>query len=1036
MLRPGDLAALNLLQTPVWVFDTERSRMWWANGAAVTLWSAADLDELLARDFGADMSDVTTARLREYLRRFAAGETVLEQWTFYPRGRPVTVHCTCSGVCIDSGRPAMLVEGRPPREQEATGDALRGVEAVRYAPVPIALFDLNGRPLFHNPAATHVFGPATTADSPGFVQRFADPALGRQIWRQVRGGREPSGEVAVATQVGQRRHRLRCRLTEDPATGAKAVLSVHEDVTDIHRAREHYRQLFMGNPAPMLLIDPEDGSIVDANTAAVAFYGHAARRLRRMTLGDLDTEAPLATIAIARTMADADQPLAGRHRLAAGEVRDVEIRSGPVDVGGRALWFLLVHDITSRRAAEHGLRDSERKYRALIEHSPGGFWLLDADGVTLEVNAALCTMLARSREALIGCDLGTLADADHAATLRAHLAAAALGTAPAVELELRHADGHAVPVQLVLAALPDSVAWRGCFAFVTDLSAFKRIQATLEKLSHAVEHSGSAVMITDAEARIEYVNPQFTRLTGYTLADVAGKTPSILRAGDSSDTLCADLWRAVGAGDVWRGELHNRRKDGSLYWNLLTIAPILDAGGGISHYVAVSEDVTALKEAHARAEHLSHYDNLTGLANRRLFAERLEQVVAAASHGAPPAALMFLDLDGFKEINDTLGHALGDRLLCEVARRLSAMLRTGDTVARLGGDEFAALLPGLPREEDAAAVARKILHALQQPVDLPGLQRPVGASIGITLLPRDGADADQLLRNADLAMYSAKSAGRRGFRFFRDEMNQAMAVRVQTERELREALRDEALLLFYQPVLRLADMAVVGVEALVRWQHPQRGLILPETFIHVAEDTGLIVELGERVLALACADMRDTLKHSGLEWVGINVSARQFQAPEFEPRLRRALAEVCTSPMRLQLELTETTLMQRGRPDHAALVRMRELGVGLAVDDFGTGWSSMAYLKQFPVDSLKVDRSFIRAIPEDDNDRAITTAVLAMARALGITVVAEGIDSATQLDFLRGAGCDYGQGFLLGRPMRASALMDWLAERTAAQRPH
>ena len=803
-LAQSDLVALDLLTTPVWVFDTQRRCIWWANRAALTLWNAADLDELLARDFAGEMSDVTAARLREYLRRFRAGETVLEQWTIYPRGHPQTVDCTCSGVRIEDGRMAMLVEARPPAAQAATGDALR---------------------------------------------------------------------------------------------------------------------------------------------------------------------------------------------------------------------------------------ESERKYRTLIEHNPAGFLLLAANGEIRELNPALCDMLGHSRGSLIGRNAAELMDPSEQAGFRARLDAAAQGSVVALEVSLRHATDGSVPVQLVLAILPDQLGARRCFAFVTDLSERKRVQASLEKLSRAMEHSGSAVMITDADGRIEYVNPQFTRLTGYTPAEVHGRNPSMLGAGDMSAAASAELWRSIATGDVWRGEVHNRRKDGSLYWTLLTIAPMKDAAGGIHRYVGVSEDVTALKEAHERAEKLSRYDGLTGLANRRLFAERLTAAVRAARDGAPPAALLFLDLDGFKEINDTLGHEVGDRVLCQVAQRLGDGLRDGDTLARLGGDEFAVLLPGLGETEDAEAVAAKVLRLLERPLELPGLQRPLGASIGIALMPRDGADADQLLRNADLAMYSAKSGGRGQYRVFREHMHRSLSARVQTAQELRNALAEEELTLFYQPVLRLADMTVVGAEALVRWQHPRRGLVLPEAFIGVAEETGLSAALGERVLRLAGADLLNTLAATPLQWISINVSARQLRSAEFAHSLHRLLLTKGVTPARLKLELSETALVQNGRPDHAALERLGHLGVGLAVDDFGTGWSSMAYLKQVSVDSLKVDQSFVQSLPAEANDRAITTAVLAMARALGISVIAEGIDSAEQLTVLRALGCEYGQGFLLGRPMPAAQLASWLRGRSPPQAP-
>lgn len=811
-----DLEALNLLRQPLWVFDIERRAMWWANQAALALWNAEDLAGLLRRDFASDMSDVTAARLASYVERFEQGEVVPEQWTFYPSGEPITLQCVCSGICIEGGRLAMLVEGHPVSERAAEVDALRGIEALRHTPVMVTLFDLAGRPLFQNPAASSAFGPATPEAS--FVSRFADTSVGARLWLAVLSGDATREEAMVRTRDGERWHEVRCRITDDPATGEHAVLINQQDVSERRAVEGRYHALFAGSRVPMMLIDPEDGRIIDANPAASAFYGYRPEQLRSLEISDLNTlTAEQIRFEMRRALCESHSHFQFQHRLASGELRDVEVHSGPVLLDGRQLLYSIVLDITERGAAERALRESEHKYRSLVDNTPAGFWLIGRDQRTVQVNGALCRMLGRAEAAMIGRSPLELVDEENATILRAQMARIGDTSHRTYTLTLRHADGREVPAHFSATTLRDSQgAVQGAFAFVTDLTAMRQVEERLRRLSRAVEHTSNSVVITDAEGVIEYVNPHFSRVTGYSPEEAIGRKPSILKSGITDPHVYETLWQSILQGTSWTGELYNRRKDGGLYWSLLTVSPIRNDAGVLTHFVGVAEDITELKEAHARVERLSFYDGLTGLPNRRLFTDRLTQAVRTARRSGMPAALFYLDLDRFKDVNDSLSHDAGDQLLVEVACRLRACVREVDTVARLGGDEFAVLLPDIGTTQGARKAVHKILDALAQPMDLPGLHAPVTASIGITLTPVDSLDPDVLMRNADMAMYGAKGRGRNTYQFFTETMNREVSRRLTVERDLRAAIGTDQLELHYQPVVELATRRIVGTEALLR----------------------------------------------------------------------------------------------------------------------------------------------------------------------------------------------------------------------------
>ncbi|MGN8278049.1 phosphodiesterase DibA [Pseudomonas sp. SMV71] len=533
------------------------------------------------------------------------------------------------------------------------------------------------------------------------------------------------------------------------------------------------------------------------------------------------------------------------------------------------------------------------------------------------------------------------------------------------------------------------------------------------------------VLVTDRNGLIVHVNRAFMTITGYEEHEVLGQRPNLFKSGRHGIDFYRAMFTALAELGEWSGEIWNRRKSGEIYPQWQTIRVIRDDDAKVSHYVAVFSDISAIKDSEHELAHLAHHDPLTGLPNRLLFSDRAEQALASAQLHKRGCALLLVDLDHFKNINDSLGHNVGDDLLKSVAERFRGLFAPGVTLARLGGDEFAVLVENCSQPGQAAVLAQRILDALKEPLRLDGHALFINASIGISLFPGDARSAGQLLRNADSALFKAKSTGRDGYALYTEELTAHAQQRVEIAFELRQALQQQELRVHYQPVHDLATSRLIGVEALVRWEHPTRGLVSPAEFIPIAERTGLIAQIDAWVMDQACRQMcRWQEAGVSLSFVAVNVSSRLFAHRELYDQVARVLHDTGLAPACLELEVTESAVMEDPEVALEQMHRLRELGVRLAIDDFGTGYSSLLRLKRLPVQKLKIDQGFVAGLPWDEDDVAIVRVIVALARSMSMQVHAEGIEQREQAAFLREQGCELGQGYWFGRPVAAGQL-DW-----------
>lgn len=582
-----------------------------------------------------------------------------------------------------------------------------------------------------------------------------------------------------------------------------------------------------------------------------------------------------------------------------------------------------------------------------------------------------------------------------------------------------HKDGTLVYIETSGVPMYDSQGiFKGYRGVDRNITERKKKEIELKLAATVLETATEAVMVTDIDNRIIKVNKAFTTITGFTIDEVLGESPSVLKSGRHDEHFYADMLKTLQRCGEWEGEIWNRRKNGEVFPEWLTISVIQDDQGKIGGYVSLFSDITKRKEYEEKIEYQANYDALTGLANRHLLADRFSRAIDRADRKNSRVALLFIDLDRFKQVNDSLGHTFGDKLLQEVASRLYSHVRKSDTTARLGGDEFAVIFPDVPDIHHVEDSIRNILTSLSKRYNIEGNEVYLSASIGVTVYPDDGVTINDLLRNADSAMYKAKENGRNSFQYYSGEMHKDAEKRRLLENSLRRAVNQNEFVLYYQPIVDSITKDVVGSEALIRWKSPDMGIVSPAEFIPLAEDTGLILTIGEWVLNEACRQISSILPLCPKDFfVSINVSSFQFMKNNIPLLVGEALERFGLSPNRLVLEITESLMLNDDKSILEQLEELRRMGVGISIDDFGTGYSSLSYLHKYPISTLKIDRAFVNDLTSNKQSRALVTAIIAMSKSLKLKMVAEGIEEEQQATILSQEGCTFFQGFLFSKPL-------------------
>ena len=847
-------------------------------------------------------------------------------------------------------------------------------------------------------------------------------------------------------------HILELSLNPIVVDGRTTGVSVFgKDITEHKQAAEalaeseaRFRTFFEENGSVMLLVDPSSREIVDANYAASSFYGYPREQLVGMNLYQIDTMTPEElALDMQQALSKERNFFTYRGRLASGEERDLEVYSSLIVVGGRALLHGIIHDITKRTRAQDALRNSEERYRTAFQMSLDAVNISRLDnGMFVDVNEAFLRGAGYTREEIIGhtaLEVDIWANPEDRQKMFEELRKNSVCTN--LEAQFRKKNG--------------TLIWGLLSASVIELDDKPCILAMVRNISETKAAAESLAMAQDAlrNSEVRYrtafhaspnavnifrlddgmfldINPAFLDAMGFEREEVIGRTALELNTWAVPRDL-QEIIEELRRNQVFRGEVKLRKKSGEIFWGLIS-ASVFEHEGATC-VLSVTQDLSDVKAAQDEIRNLSFYDPLTGLPNRRLLMDRLLRSPLAASRNRRKRALLFVDLDNFKSLNDTQGHQTGDLLLQEAAQRLDSCVRESDTVARCGGDEFAVMLESLSEvTEEAAAQAQvigeKILAICGLPYQLAGHECHCPSSIGITVFGDELDGTNDALQRAEIAMYQAKEAGRNTIRFFAPALQAAVNARAAMEEDLRQAIKTNQFVLFYQPQVERDHL--IGAEALIRWKHPKHGLLPPGEFIPLAEESGLILPLGDWVIEAACSQLATWAlrKETAAVTLAVNISARQFRQPDFVERVLAALDRTGANPLTLKLELTESMLLDNVDDVITKITALKSHGLRFSLDDFGTGYSSMAYLRRLPLDELKIDLIFVRDIMADAASGAIAQAILSLGKAMGLRVIAEGVETREQRDFLVRMGCNSFQGFLFSRPLPLEEFQLWLPD--------
>jgi len=1039
------LLAFEWTDTPMWVFDLDAKCMRWANSAGLAFWNATSLEEFLARDFS-DLSPSAIIRNQTHRDEHAAGRFGRDQWTVYPRGEPTTLNAHTIGVDLDNGTRAILYEAT----QVATPldpSVLRGVEAMQHTPLIIALHRLSdGSVVMRNPSGVHSFG---LTDEPGrrndFADMFVEPAQAEAVLVHVRNGKVDVTEAELKTLHGPRWYRLEVRPTLDPVTGEPTFQLNAQDVTERKLAEA---ALVTSEQRWKFAIEGTGDGLWDWNIqTGKTFF---STRYKAM-LGFADHEFGDTADAWTRRIHPEDAPgvTAALQPFMDGQPGSARVEFRMKRKDGSWMWTLgcgmvvernaqgkplrmigTNSDISARKVAEETLQESEVRLRTVVESTREAI-AVHQNGIVVFVNPATVQMLGASGvNDLVGKPMLDFVHPACRPLVIARLKAKVEhGLAmPLVEEKFIRLDGRVIDVEVQGAP----IVYMGKPAVqvaMRDITEHKIAEERLRLAASFFENSRESLMILDAEGALIEVNSAFSRITGYTREEAIGHFPHFLNSGQQEEHFYEAMWDALAEQGHWSGEVWNRRKTGEVYAEMLTISAVRDAAGRTQQYVGLASDITALKEHQRRLEHIAHFDALTNLPNRVLLADRLHQGMVQAQRRGKHLAIAYLDLDGFKAINDQHGHDAGDQVLVTLAQRMKLTLREGDSLARLGGDEFVAVLIDLESASACLPLLNRLLTAASHPVQLGDLTLQVSASVGVTFYPQDqDIEADQLLRQADQAMYQAKLAGKNRFHFFDTEHDRSLRGHHESLKRIRLALDRGEFVLYYQPKVNMRTSEVIGAEALIRWRHPDKGLLLPAVFLSEIEDHPLAEAIGEWVIDSALTQMELWNAVGLCIPVSVNVGARQFQQKDFVNRLRSILQNhPAVGHSRLEVEVLETSALEDIGQVAEVIEACAQLGVSFALDDFGTGYSSLTYLKRLRVNMLKIDKSFVRDMLIDPDDLSILKGVIGLASAFRRDVIAEGVETGAHGRALLELGCEQAQGFGIARPMPADQLPTWAA---------
>jgi len=824
-------------------------------------------------------------------------------------------------------------------------------------------------------------------------------------------------------------------LQESLERKSRDLINTEARLRDIEQ-RDFYQGLIEQVSDAIFILDADTGQILDANEQAAKSLGISHVDILQLKVTELAQDFAAASVWFRKNMLvlrrQGEVLATTIYKRLDGSYLPVEIKARLVRFGQKDYVVAIARDLSERHEAMQSLRDSEQRFRILFEQSPVSMAYVDYDGRLISLNKAFTEVLGYTAEHLLDLDTWfTLAHPDP--IYREEVKALWFRL-----VENAREGDHKIPTYQYritclngiekLISASGVTTENGFLAILEDITERTNQEERLRQAAAVFASTTEGVMITCAQGNIQRVNKAFCRLTGYRSEEVVGKPANLLQSGRHDAEFYADMWQNLQTLGSWQGEIWNRRRDGAVFPELLSISPVKDEAGSTTHYVGVFSDISKLKESEQKLNYLAHHDMLTHLPNRLLLQSRLEQSLAKAKQNNSQLALLLLDLDRFKDVNDSFGHAAGDELLQQVAAILERCLSQADLVCRMGGDEFAILLEDIFQPEDAGLIANEVIRLLSKHWTLSnGCDVTIGASVGISIYPTQSVDGEELLQHADAALYRAKNAGRGCFHYFTEELTHEARNRLDIESRLSRALDAGELSVFYQPQIDIASGEVIGAEALVRWFDPNKGLIMPSEFIPLAEQTGLINSIGLFVLRQGCAQVKQWLDQ-GYKPISlaVNLSAVQLKHSDIEHAVTSALAETGLPAKYLELEITESALMEREQEFIDLLHSLRQLGVKIAIDDFGTGYSSLAYLKKFPIDILKIDKSFVDDIPEDKDDMVIAATVVAMGHSLGLEVLAEGVETPEQLEFLRSKACNYYQGFLCSKPVSAEEFTQFL----------